>query len=91
MSYTVFDFLGNIGVFFIITTYLALQTGRTTSTSMTYSVLNALGAVLILVSLYHDFNLSAFVIESFWLLISLYGMHRCWSTRGAPTPEAGGT
>jgi len=28
-------------------------------------------------SLYFDFNLSAFIIESFWLLISLVGIARC--------------
>ena len=77
MSYTIFDFLGNVGVILILAAYLALQTERTTANSMAYSLLNALGALLILVSLYYDFNLSAFVIESFWLLISLYGMLKC--------------
>ena len=37
---------------------------------------NATGAILILVSLLHDFNLSSFVIEIAWLLISLYGLTR---------------
>jgi hypothetical protein len=38
-----------------------------------YSLANALGAVLILVSLYFDFNLSAVIIELFWAAISLMG------------------
>jgi hypothetical protein len=33
-----------------------------------------LGASLILYSLTVDFNLSAFLIEAFWLLISCFGM-----------------
>ena len=41
-----------------------------------YSATNAIGAILILVSLLHDFNLSSFVIEIAWLLISLYGLTR---------------
>jgi hypothetical protein len=35
-----------------------------------------LGASLILYSLTVDFNLSAFLIEAFWLLISCLGMAR---------------
>ncbi len=74
MSYTIYDFLGNIGVFLILTMYLAIQMGKTNSVSKMFSLLNALGAVLILVSLYFQFNLSAVVIESFWLIISIYGL-----------------
>ena len=40
------------------------------------SILIGLGAGLILVSLARDFNLSAFLIELVWLLISLYGLAR---------------
>ena len=74
MSYTIYDFLGIIGVFLILTMYLAIQMGKTDSASKMYSLLNALGAILILVSLYFQFNLSAVVIESFWLIISIYGL-----------------
>ena len=76
MSYNFFDFLGNIGVLLILTMYLALQTDRTSSDSMMYSLLNALGALFILISLYFNFNLSAFIIEFFWLIISIYGMYK---------------
>jgi hypothetical protein len=33
-----------------------------------------LGAALVLVSLYFEFNFSAFLIESFWLAISILGL-----------------
>ncbi len=75
MSYDIYDFLGNIGVFLILIMYLFLQAEKISSQSLIYSILNALGAVLILVSLYFKFNLSAFIIESFWLLISIYGIY----------------
>jgi hypothetical protein len=39
-------------------------------------VLNGLGALFILYSLWFDFNLSAFLIELIWLLISLVGLGR---------------
>jgi len=39
-----------------------------------YSILNALGALLILISLYYSFNFPSFIVEFFWLLISLFGV-----------------
>lgn len=79
MAYTWYDFIGNVGVILIVTSYLLLQLGKVSSKSLVYSLNNVIGALLILVSLYFNFNLSAFIIEFFWLLISLYGL---WNIRG---------
>lgn len=76
MDYSFYDFLGNIGVLLILVMYLSLQTDKISSRSLIYSLLNALGAFLILISLYFEFNLSAFIIEIFWLMISLYGLYK---------------
>ena len=76
MNYGVFDFLGNVGVFIILAMYLSLQANKISADSLKYSLLNGLGAVLILISLYFKFNLSAFIIELFWLLISIYGGYK---------------
>lgn len=69
-----FDIVGAVGVALIIGTYLLLQFERLASDRPLYSVLNAAGASLIIVSLFFEFNLSAFVVEFFWLLISLFGI-----------------
>ena len=82
MEYAWFDLVGNVGVFLILLTYLLLHMDKINSRSMAYSLLNALGALLIMISLFFKFNLSAFVIEFFWLLISLAGLARI--KRGAP-------
>ena len=82
MSYEWHDILGNLGVSFIIGTYLLLQLGRMQSTSFTYSILNALGAFLIIISLMYDFNLSLFIIEVFWVGASLIGIARQLQARG---------
>lgn len=74
MNYHWYDFAGNIGVFLILLAYLLLQLGKCTSLSIRFNLLNILGAGLILLSLCFDFNLSAFIIEFFWLLISLGGI-----------------
>jgi len=74
MQYAWYDFVGSIGVGIIILTYVALQLGKIRSETLFYSLLNAFGASLILVSLIYSFNFSAFIVEFFWLLISLFGI-----------------
>jgi hypothetical protein len=81
---TWFDLVGFIGVLLIIIAYLLLQLDKLPSSSPNYSLLNAAGALLIIVSLIFKFNLSAFVVEAFWLLISLFGLTKSFrSKRGA--------
>lgn len=76
MTYSFLDLAGNTGVVLIIGTYLFLQLGKIKSSSIIYSLLNAIGAGLILISLIYEFNLSAFIVEVFWLIISLVGLIR---------------
>jgi hypothetical protein len=71
-----FDLAGFIGVVLIIVAYLLLQLDKLPSSSPRYSLLNAVGALLIIVSLVFRFNLSAFIVEAFWFLISLLGLWR---------------
>jgi hypothetical protein len=59
-----------------VVTYLWLQLGKLKSDALTYSLMNAIGASLIVVSLLVDFNLSALLMEVFWVLISLIGVYR---------------
>ena len=74
MTYAWYDILGTVGVAVIIVTYVLLQWGKVRSEQLVYSLLNAVGATLILISLYFDFNFPSFVVEFFWLLISLFGI-----------------
>ncbi len=78
-----YDFVGTLGVFIIIITYILLQLEKTRSDSLIYSLLNALGASLIIVSLCFNFNFSAFIVEFFWLLISLFGIGKYFYKRDA--------
>ncbi len=79
MTFGWHDLLGIIGVVLILATYMLLQLEKLSATSFLYSAANGLGASLILVSLIYDFNLSAFIIEAFWLLISIFGIMRYFS------------
>lgn len=79
------DFIGGIGVVILMITFLMLQLGRLESSRLLYSVLNAVGASLITISLIFDFNLSAFIMEVFWILISLVGIVRILRVRARNT------
>ena len=74
MEYGWYDLAGNIGVLMMVIAYLLLQLDRLSSSAVSYLLLNALGAILVIVSLMVRFNLSAFLMEVFWLLISLFGL-----------------
>ena len=76
MNYGPLDFIGNVGVVVLMVTYLMLQLNKLSSDALAYSVLNAAGASLIVVSLLYDFNLSALLMEVFWVLISFVGIYR---------------
>ena len=76
MKYGLLDLIGNIGVVVLMIAYLMLQLNKLSSNSLAYSLMNAIGAGLIIVSLLYDFNLSALVMEVFWVLISFVGIYR---------------
>lgn len=81
MDFHWYDWVGMAGVAAILVAYLGLQLGRLDGRSLRYAAANALGAFLVLVSLCFDFNLSAFIVEGFWMAISLLGVARGLRTR----------
>ncbi len=70
------DAIGLLGVVLILLAYFLLQVGRLRGNALPYQLLNAAGAALLLVSLAYAFNLSAFLMELAWLLVSIYGIAR---------------
>jgi hypothetical protein len=76
MNYGIFDLAGLIGAALLMTAYLMLQLNKLSSDGLAYSLLNAIGASLIIMSLLVNFNLPAFIIEVFWVLISFVGIYR---------------
>jgi hypothetical protein len=83
---TWFDLMGFIGVVLIVIGYLLLQLDKLPSSSPIFSLLNAVGALLIIISLVFKFNLSAFIMEAFWFLISVMGL---WRSLSAGTHSKG--
>jgi len=74
MQYAWYDFAGTIGVGLMVFAYLLLQAEKIRSRDLSYSLMNGIGALLVVVSLLYRFNLSAFLVESFWFVISVYGL-----------------
>jgi predicted membrane protein len=87
---TWFDLTGFIGVLLILVAYLLLQLDKLPSSSPRYTLLNAGGALLIIISLIFAFNLSAFIVEVFWFLISLLGLWRSLNSRKNSQRSSGG-
>ena len=70
------DLAGMIGVIAILVAYALLQAGRLRSDALTYQLMNAFGAFALVISLLYAFNLAAFVMETAWLVVSIYGIAR---------------
>lgn len=81
----IFQIIGFLGMIFVVTAYFLLQTEKKKITSWTYQVLNLIGAILLLISLCVHFNLGSFVIEVFWITITIYGMYK--NLRGTKNNE----
>jgi hypothetical protein len=69
------EWTGFAGVVLVLLAFLLLQAHKLHGNGPIYQSMNALGSIGIMLSLvFGGFNLPAFLMEFFWLLISLYGM-----------------
>ena len=76
-----YDVIGLTGVAMMLAAYGATVAGKLDVQAWPALAANFVGASLVLVSLYHDFNLSAAVIEGAWALIALGGLIRLAARR----------
>lgn len=68
--------VGTLGVSLILLCYFLIQIGKMSQDNLYYSLVNMLGACMILYSLYFEFNFASVLIEVFWILISIIGISR---------------
>ena len=76
------DALGVGGVLMILIAYAGATSGKLDARRAPALLLNLGGALLILVSLYFDFNLSAVLMEGAWALVAVYGLIQLALGRG---------
>ena len=74
MNLDLYNTAGVVGAAIIIAAYFANQQRWLASEDWRYPSANLVGAALILVSLYADWNFPSAVMEGFWVAISLYGL-----------------
>jgi predicted membrane protein len=70
----IFQIIGFIGMLFIVYAYFLLQASKVKHNSLKFQIINLIGAILLIISLLVHFNLGSFLIEVFWIIITLYGI-----------------
>ena len=83
-----YDWIGMLGTLMVLAAFFLLQAGRLSGTGITYQLLNLFGAGGVLVSLLGKFNVSVFLLELTWVLISAYGIARTIKARRTGPPHA---
>jgi hypothetical protein len=68
------DLGGLAGVMLILVAYALGQLGRLKIDDPPALLMNLAGAVLVMVSLLFNFNLSAFLMEAAWAAVALFGL-----------------
>lgn len=68
--------IGVIGMICVVYAYLAIEKGWVDRNQRRYYMINMAGAILLTISLLFNFNLGSFMIEVFWIWISIAGLIR---------------
>ena len=83
MQYNIIDAIGMLGTLMVILAYYLLQLERIDPKSLSYNVMNLMGAILLFISLCFNFNLASLVIEVFWIGASVIGLWKYWRRHAA--------
>jgi hypothetical protein len=75
---TFYQIIGLFGAGLYLTSYALLQYRRNFARSVTYSLMNLAAAACMIISLSGDWNLAAYIIQLAWLVISAYGLYKCF-------------
>jgi len=81
MKLSIYDLAGFLGAAIIVVAYFAMQQRWLNALDWRFPAANLLGSLLILVSLWFEWNFPSVVIEVFWVLISLMGLARSLAER----------
>jgi hypothetical protein len=74
MELYVFRSIGLLGAAILVVAYFTNQARWLSAEDWRFPAANLTGALLILVSLFGEWNLPSVVIEAFWAVISVYGL-----------------
>ena len=74
----IIDAIGVLGTLMVVLAYTLLQFERIDPKSLSYNMINLVGAIFLFFSLCFNFNLASLVIEVFWIGASMIGLWRHW-------------
>ncbi len=77
-----YQWAGFVGMALVVWAYFLIQTAKTSYNDWDYLWLNFVGAILLTISLVKHFNLGSFLIEIFWIAITIYGMIKAYKRDG---------
>lgn len=75
------EIIGIAGALLFLLSYIILQHKRDFAKTVLYSVINLLAAFLVLYSTMYFWNPAAFINNTFWLIISFYGIVKSYSQK----------
>ena len=81
MTLSIYNLAGFVGAAIIVVAYFAMQQRWLNALDWRFPAANLLGSLLILISLWFEWNFPSVVIEIFWALISLMGLARSLAER----------
>jgi hypothetical protein len=81
MKLPIYELAGFVGAAIIVAAYFAMQQRWLNALDWRFPAANLIGSLLILVSLWFEWNFPSVVIEIFWALISLVGLVRSLAER----------
>ena len=76
MNDVIAQVIGVLGMICVVYAYLSIEKGWLDRDQKRYYFINLFGATLLTISLIFKFNLGSFLIEMFWILISIEGLLR---------------
>jgi len=76
MNDVIAQVIGVLGMICVVYAYLAIEKGWLDRDQKRYYFINLFGATLLTISLIFKFNLGSFLIEMFWIQISVEGLLR---------------
>jgi hypothetical protein len=81
MKLPIYELAGFVGAAIIVVAYFAMQQRWLSALDWRFPAANVVGSLLILVSLWFEWNFPSVVIEVFWALISFLGLLRSLAER----------
>ena len=75
------DAIGLVGAVSYLSSYALMTMKKIKGESYTYLGMNLIGATFVMFSLTQNWNLSSFIIQGTWILLSINGMYNIFKCR----------